>query len=133
MAFPNTGTVTGRPETRSVQVATNLTGKEYTFVKLSTLNKVVATADATATPYVLTEGVDGSVTERTVAIVIGGRTKIKLGGTVAIGDRLTATTGGVAIATTTDGDEYGLIAEAAGVSGDIIPATFAEGTISNPA
>ncbi len=133
MATPNTGTVIGRPETRSVQIAVDLSGKEHTLVKATDDNKVVATADATATPRVLLTGIDGSTTEQTGTIVIGGRTKVKLGGTVATGDKLTATTAGVAIATTTDGDEYGLIAEAAGVSGDIIPVQVVEGTISNPA
>ena len=129
MAIPNTGIVTGRPETRSVQVTSDLTGKEYTLVKLAANNTVVAADDATAVPYVLTEGVDGSTTERTVAIVIGGRTKVKLGGTVAVGDRLTADSNGAAVATTSGGAEYGLTAETAGVAGDIIPVTVTPGNV----
>lgn len=36
------------------------------------------------------------------------------------GDRLKATTNGVGIATTADGDEYGAVAEFAGVSGQLV-------------
>jgi hypothetical protein len=48
------------------------------------------------------------------------RCLLELGGTVTIGQRLKASTGGVGIATTADGDEYGAIAEQNGVSGDLI-------------
>lgn len=45
---------------------------------------------------------------------------LEIGGTVAIGDKLTATTGGKGITTTTDKHHVGAIAQQAGVSGDII-------------
>ncbi len=45
---------------------------------------------------------------------------IQLGGTVAAGDYLEATTGGVAITCSTDGHFYGGIALQAGVTGQVI-------------
>lgn len=45
---------------------------------------------------------------------------IQLGGTVTIGANLIPSTAGVAIASTTDGDKIGAVAEEAGVSGDLI-------------
>jgi hypothetical protein len=45
----------------------------------------------------------------------------QIGGTVATNDRLTATTGGKLITTTSAGDYIAAIAKGAGVSGEIIP------------
>lgn len=122
----------GEVKTRSVVIASNLASKEYTFVNLSTsTDEVVAAAsDATKMPFVLMEAGDGSSTSITGTIAVGGRVKITLGGNVNAGDKLTATTGGVAIATTTNHDHFGLIALHNGVSGDIIEALVAFGTVS---
>jgi hypothetical protein len=46
--------------------------------------------------------------------------KLQLGGTVTIGAKLTATTAGKGVASTTDKDHVGAIAMQAGVDGDII-------------
>lgn len=45
---------------------------------------------------------------------------LELGGTVANGDRLKASTLGVGVATTTNLDEWGAIAQSAGTSGQLI-------------
>jgi len=55
---------------------------------------------------------------------------LELGGTVARGDRLTAATGGKGIKTVTDRDEYGAIAMASGVSGELIPVQVVGGQVS---
>lgn len=127
-----TGQTFGRIETRTVSIATNLASKEYTFVNLDTTTDelVGAAADATKMPFVLIDAGDGSVTAITGSIAVGGRVKITLGGTVSAGDKLTATTGGLAITTITNKDHYGLIALHNGVSGDIIEALIAFGTVS---
>lgn len=54
----------------------------------------------------------------------------KLGGTVAAGDRLKVTTGGVLIATTADGDLYIARARMSGASGDIIPVDVEFGQVA---
>lgn len=46
---------------------------------------------------------------------------LELGGTVVAGDRLKSDANGKGVTTTTDRDEYGSVARAAGASGDIIP------------
>lgn len=48
------------------------------------------------------------------------RVPLELGGTVSAGDRLKSGALGVGVATTTNLDEWGAIADQAGVSGDII-------------
>ena len=54
----------------------------------------------------------------------------KLGGTVASGDRLKVTTGGVLIATTADGDLFVATARMSGASGDIIPVDITIGQVA---
>lgn len=49
-----------------------------------------------------------------------GTTLVKAGGTIAIGDAVTATTGGAAITTSTAGNKVIGVALEAGVSGDFI-------------
>jgi len=116
--------------TRTMTIDTDLSDKMYHFVKLdSDDNVVVATANATAIPFVLLEDGNGATTPLLGSIAMAGVVKIKLGGTVAQGDKLTATTGGKAIATTTDGDLYGLVALTEGVADDIIEALVSVGCV----
>lgn len=55
-----------------------------------------------------------------VAVQVAGFVKVKLGGTVAIGDKLVATTAGAVIKTTTATDLYFAVAQEAGASGEYI-------------
>lgn len=128
----STGVVAGAPETKTVKIDTNLEDKEYYFVDYDASDKDVVnlTEDALTQMFILIEGQDGSSTTKTGTIAIGGETKLKLGGTVAAGDKLTATTGGAGIKTITDHDLYGAIALEAGVSGDIINVAVRQGEIS---
>lgn len=73
------------------------------------------------TPYTGLDDGYAAITGETFHIFGPGETcPVQLGGTVAAGDFLTATTAGVAIATTTDGHFTAGWTMQAGVSGDII-------------
>ncbi len=50
-----------------------------------------------------------------------GLCMLQLGGTVTIGDRLKSDASGFGVVTTTNLDEWGAIAHASGVSGELIP------------
>jgi len=123
----------GDIRTRSMNTAADLTNKTYYLVNLDTVNdeRVALAADATKFPFVLTEEANGSSTVATVTIAIGGRVKVKLGGTVSAGDKLTSNGSGLAITTVTNKDHYGLMALHNGVSGDIIEALVCLGTVSS--
>jgi hypothetical protein len=56
----------------------------------------------------------------TGSIIVSGRTKVKTGGAVTAWSKLTATTWGVAIVTTTNTNNYWAIALENWASGDII-------------
>lgn len=60
----------------------------------------------------------------------GGGAKAKLGGTVAFGDKLTATTAGKLITTVVDHDRFLAIAMKDGVDGDVIPVEVVIGSVS---
>lgn len=114
------------PTTITIETTANLADKEGYAV---TLAGALAT-DGTAPAVPVNRGLDGSSTAQKVAVTVGGQDYFKLGGTVAIGDKLAPTTGSVWIATTTDTDNYGGIALQAGVSGDLVPALVRQGMIA---
>lgn len=126
-----TGVVTGKPETITKKVESDLSAKQYYLVNIDGTDEELITlaSAATETPFVLLEGVDGSTADGQAAIAIGGTAKVKLGGTVAPGDLLTADSAGKAIATTTNGNFYGLIALEIGVANDIILAKVSQGIV----
>lgn len=113
----------GNTETLAVNIDTNLDGKEgYLVILDGTDNRTVnIAANATSgMPFILAEGLDGSVTADKGTIITGGIAKVKLGGTVAPAATITANASGLAIATTTSGDLVAGIALDGGVTGDII-------------
>lgn len=118
----STGNITTALVTKTITIDTNLANKEYHFVAFDATDENVVNLleAATSMPLVLLDSADGSTTAARGSIALGGVTKLKIGGTVAAGASLTATTAGVAIATTTDGDRAGAIALEGGVTGDII-------------
>lgn len=118
----DTGVVFGKPETRSVTIDSNLTDKEYFFVTMDTTDEHVVNlaAAATAVIFPLIEGGNGATTATRGTIVTGGQTKIKLGGSVNAGAKLTSDGAGKAVTAST-GNNVGAIALAGGVDGDIIP------------
>jgi len=127
-----TGITTGSIQTRTVRIDTDLSRKSGYAVSLDTTDVPVANllAAATSVPFVLLDGADGSVTPTVGTIVTSGRTKVMLGGTVAPGDKLTATTNGVWIKTTTDTNNYGAIAEEVGATGQMCGVLVAQGMIA---
>ncbi len=118
--------------TKTVTLDTNLLNKEYYLVNLDATDEGVVNiaADATKFPFVLLEGGDGSVTAKQGTICLGGRVKVKCGGAVNPGDKLASDGSGLAIATITDKNHYGLIALEIGATNDVIEALVAFGTVS---
>ena len=118
-------------ETRSIAIDTNLKDKEYFAVNYDGTDEGVVNIASTATaiPYVLENGGDGSTNETTGTIVLSGVTKVKIGGAVQEGARLTSNADGEWVATTTANNQYGAIALDTGVDGDVIPASIERGTI----
>jgi hypothetical protein len=117
-----TGNITTALLTKKVTIDSDLSNKEYHLVDwdATDLNVVNLVEDALSMPMVLIEAGDGSTTATKGTVALSGITKVKIGGTVAAGDSLAATTAGVAIATTTDGNRAAGIALEGGASGDII-------------
>lgn len=126
------GVIFGDTMTRSVQIDTDLSDKECFLVNFDGSDDFVVNiaSGATEFPWVLTEGGDGSTDELTGSIAVGGRVKIKLGGTVAAGDKITSDGSGKGITTTTDTNHYGLIALQAGVLNDLIEAIVFPGMVA---
>lgn len=127
-----TGTISGVIDTRTVTIDTDLSGKAYHFVNMDTTddNVVNLATDATGVMYILRDDGDGSSSAIEWSIVVSGCYKVKTGGVVTAWAKLTATTGWVAIATTTDTDNYGAIALENGASGDIIECQVVPGMVA---
>lgn len=126
-----TGTIRGRYESQTVQIDTDLTGKEGYAVAFDGTdeNVVNLTAVASAPMYVLVDGGDvaGSASAPVNgAIANTGEAIVKIGGNVTQGQYLMPTTNGVWI-TATDGNYYGCQAQENGVSGDEIRARIQSG------
>lgn len=128
----SSGQTFGDLKTRTVTMDSNLANKEGYAVALDATddNNVNLSEDSTLIPFVLQDCGNGATTEYIGSIAVGGRVKVKLGGTVAPGDKLTPTTGGVWIKTVTDHQNYGVIAMQIGASGDLCEALVAQGMIS---
>lgn len=123
----DSGVVYGKPETRSVSIDTNLADKEYFFVTMDTTDEHVVNlaAAATAVIFPLLEGANGATTATRGTIAVGGQAKMKLGGSVNAGAKLTSDGAGKAI-TASSGNNVGAIALAGGVDGDIIPVVVSQ-------
>lgn len=127
----STGTISSDVQTKTKHVEADYSAKQYFFgyIDGTDTDKVVISAGASEQPYVMLEGVDGSAADKPVSIATGGRTKLKLGGSVAPGDLLTSDGNGKGIATTTPGNYYGATAIDGGVDGDIIEVNVVQGLI----
>jgi len=118
--------------TRTVTIDSDLSTKQYHFVDFDATDDDVVnlTDDAATTPFVLTTAGDGSSAAVEGVIALAGVVMLKLGGSVDAGDFLVPTTGGEAIASTTDTDIYGAVALRGGVDGDLIEVLVERGFIS---
>lgn len=128
----DTGVKTGAIVTMPVKVDSDLSAKQYHFVDLDTTDDEVVNivADAASFGFVLQEGVNGGTTEDTSTIAVSGLTKVKSGGAISAGDKITASTGGVGIATTTDTNHYNGIAMENAASGDIFVMSAERGMVA---
>lgn len=114
MASRNTSPIVTRT------TAADLSASAYCVVDLTSAGKAQILTGTTPWFGILTDDVaDGSSTDQPVSVQREGIAKVKLGGTVAVGDKLRATTSGNVIATTTTGHYYGAIAVVGGASGEI--------------
>lgn len=121
MANP-TGLVTDQLQTRSVQIDTNLTDKEYYFVTfdLTDDNVVNLAADGALPTFVLLEGKDGSSGgTKTGTVALSGVTKLKINATISAGQYLKSDANGKGVLATT-GTNSGAVALESGVAGDLI-------------
>lgn len=127
----STGQIYGDTNTRTVTMDSNLTDKEGYAVNLDTTddNNVNLASGATAFPFVLLDGGDGSSADYIGSVALSGRTKVKLGGTVAPGDKLTSDGNGKWIVTTTGGNHFGAIALQIGVANDVIEVLVTQGIV----
>jgi len=127
-----TGVQYGDMVTRTVTMDSDLSTKTYYAVNLDASDEenVDIAADATKFPFPLVEGAVGaSGAKKNGVIALSGRCKVKVGGTVAPGDRLTSNGSGLWIATTTDGDLYGCIALEIGAANDVIEVLVVQGNV----
>lgn len=93
-------------------------------VKLSSGKAVIATAATDAIVGVTNGAAKAGQVANVRLRSASGTVKVKLGGTVAVGDALTANASGLLITTTTAGNQIVGVALEAGVSGDIIEASL---------
>lgn len=110
----------------------NLSAKTYYAVTLDTTDEenVNLAAAATAFPFPLVEGVDGSTAKQEGTICLSGRCKVIAGGTIAPGDKLTSDGNGKWITTVTNRDHFGAIALEIGAANDIVEVLVVQGLIS---
>ena len=127
-----TGVVYGDTVERSVTMDADLSDYEMFLANLDTTDEenVNLATDASAFPFVLTDAGDGSSSKYLGSIAIGGRIKVKAGGTVAPGDKLTSNSASKAVKTTTDTNHYGLIALEIGATDDVIEALVSLGMVA---
>lgn len=116
----------------TVRIDSDLSAKAYHVVDFdsSDENVVNLVEDGNTQGFILIEGFNGSSNEVVGAIVLSGRTKVKIVGTVAAGDPLIPSTGGACIKNTVDTKFTCATALEAGVTGDIISVEAIQGTLS---
>ena len=117
------------PHRHSTVANADLSALQFTLVTVDTSTAKLASAAAATAPIL---GVlENKPTSGQTAEWAGPGciAKVKAGGNIAPQDKLTGTTGGAAIATTTTGQYYVGFALATGVSGDLVPVLIAPGIV----
>lgn len=118
-------------DTRTVNIDTNLSGKENLLVTLDATDEGVVNlaASGAKSAFVLITGADGSSVPTIGTIVTDGLVKVKIGGNVTPGDFLSPKSDGTgkAVTCTADGQAYSLLAMGKGVADDIIVAKVCHG------
>lgn len=128
MADP-TGTVYGAPVTITLTCDSDLSAKGNYAVNLDTTDERNANlaADSSKFPFPLIEGEDGSVSKAQISVAVQGFAKVKCGGSVLPGDKLTADSAGKWVPTATSGEHYGAIALEIGATNDVIGVIVSQG------
>lgn len=115
----------------SVRCETDLSAKQYFFVKLDTSELCVIAGANDKTLGVLQNAPLGTAAAPKVAIVrTGGLTKLKLNEAVAFGNFLTPTSTGNAEVCDAANEEFGARALTSGDSGDLILAEVCHGEVT---
>lgn len=111
-----------------IEAGADLSALQFTAVKMGTGRKVVsATANTdTIIGVLMNKPVSGQASE----VCIAGVAKGIAGGAISAGDKLTATTGGKFIATTTDKDRIIGYAGDAASTNDVFPIHVSPGMVS---
>lgn len=132
MGYIATAPISGRVDTSTVRIDSDLDAKEYYAVDFDGTDKNVVNLveDGATQAFLLNTAGDGSSNEVVGSIVRGGQTKAKLVGTVAAGDPLVPSTGGALIKATVDTEFVVATALLAGVSGDVISVEVCQGTLA---
>lgn len=112
---------------KTLVAGADLSASLYFFVKLNASGNLVLGAAGTDNIVGIVQNNDGG-SGAGATYRFGGTSKVKLGGTVAIGDWVTSDAAGKGVATTTDGN-VAVRALEAGVNGDIIEVQFPLQTI----
>lgn len=110
--------------------AADLSGSKYLVAKLDSTGKVdIATANTDTILGIIEEGAGPSGSP--VSVQFLGTAKVIAGGNIAIGDRVTPTTAGKVITTTTDKQAIvgRYIGDVAAVSGDVIEILLSPGAL----
>ena len=112
----------GSPDamTISLKAAADLSAKQYHAVKITAAHTVNVVTAATDKGFILLN--KPAAANEAAMLCIGGRSKVKIGGTVSAGDLLGPDTDAMLIAVTADESQIIAIALEAGVDGDIIDA-----------
>lgn len=100
----------------------DLSARQYCFVSVASDEQIDPTSSGARAIGVLQD--DPSAAGRAAQVAIGGRTKIKLGGTVTAGGEAMSGANGVGVAATTGNQILGIFT-VAGDSGDIGEMIFA--------
>lgn len=114
---------------KTLAAGASLVGKEFYIGKLNSSGDLVVAAAAAdiIVGIIRTEAASGEAAQYQFL----GTAKVKLGGTVAVGDAITSDAAGKGIATTTDGNRTIGIALEAGVANDIVEVQLMLGWFHN--
>mgnify|MGYP001579847087 CR=1 FL=1 len=111
----------------------NLSALQYTSVKLDTSEEVVAAVSGSKSIGILQDAPNGTSTEKTATVRVAGLSKLKLGGTVAMGEYLKSDAAGKGIAVTADNDEIMAMALTSGDNNDLIAVIIVHAKNTNAA
>lgn len=112
----------------SVDAGADLSALQFTAVKMGTNRVAVSATDASEAilGILLNKPTSGQAAE----VAISGQGKATAGGTISSGDKVTATTGGKLITTTTDHNHYIGMALSDAVANDLFDLNIAPGMVS---